>query len=191
MDPEDDALERAVTRQLYRLHCPDPQVLGDFYLGTLDAGREEVEAHLQECSRCRDELATLERFLRIRDRPDVRVLVAQWWPALRVAEAAPAYAVRGSPQLASATYRAGELTLHVSITEDPQDRSVRTVVGILSSDAGSVLEARARLVGASYHGEAEVDAVGQFVFDAVPPGRYTLEVETDETTVQVYPLDVG
>ncbi len=37
----DRALESALTRQLYRMHCPDPQVLGDYHLGVLQAGREE------------------------------------------------------------------------------------------------------------------------------------------------------
>jgi hypothetical protein len=103
----DQALESALTRQLYRMHCPDPQVLGDYHLGVLQAGREEVEAHVRECPRCQEELEGLERFLRIRDRPDVRVLLAQWLPALRVAEPAPAYALRGSVQLSSATLPGG------------------------------------------------------------------------------------
>lgn len=190
MEAQDDALEHALTKQLYRAPCPDPQVLGDFQLGTLQVGREEVQAHLEVCSRCREELATLERFLRIRDRPDLRVLLAEAWPALRVAEPGLAYAVRGSPQMTSATYRAGELTLTVSITEDPQDRSLRTVAAILSSDA-QVPPARARLIGSFYHAETSLDPVGQFAFDSVPPGRYTLEVEAGETVMQVYPLEVG
>lgn len=185
-----DALEHALTKQLYRAPCPDPQVLGDFHLGTLQVGCEEVRAHLEECSRCREELATLERFLRIRDRPDLRILLAQVWPDLRVAEPSLAYAVRGSPQLTSATYRAGELTLALSIMEDPLDRSLRTVAGILTSDV-QLHPARARLIGTSYHAEAGLDPVGQFAFDSVPPGRYTLEVEVGETLMQVHPLEVG
>lgn len=190
MEAHDEALEHALAKQLHRAPCPDPQVLGDFHLGTLQVGREEVQVHLEICSRCREELATLERFLRIRDRPDVRVLLAQAWSALRAAELSPAYAVRGGPQMTSATYRAGELTLTVSMTEDPQDRSLRTLAGILTSDLG-VPPARARLIGSAYQGEASVDPVGQFAFDSVPPGRYTLEVEAGETVMQVYPLEVG
>jgi hypothetical protein len=190
MDPL-DALERAVTKRLYRFRCPDPQVLGDLHLGVLQEGREEVEAHVRECTRCQEELAALERFLNIRDRPDLRVLVARWVPHLQVAEPTPAYAVRGAVQLSSATYRAGEFTLTVSITEDPQDPSLRTLAGILSCEAELDGGARARLAGPGYQEEAPVDPVGQFVFERVPLGRYTLEVEVEDTLVQVSPLEVA
>lgn len=186
-----DALERAVARQLYRFRCPDPHVLGELHLGLLDSGREEVEAHVRECPRCQEELAILNRFLRARDRPDWRILVAEWAPQLRVAEPAAAYAVRGSAQLAAATYQAGEYALTVSVTEEPQDASLRTVAGIVSWETQPEQPARARLVGFHYEQEAEVDSVGQFAFEAVPRGRYTLEVEVGDALVQVSPLEVS
>ncbi|MCS7234815.1 MAG: hypothetical protein RMM30_02390 [Armatimonadota bacterium] len=190
MDP-DEALDRALTRQLYRFACPEPHVLGELHLGVLEEGREQVEAHVRNCPRCQEELAALERFLRTRDQPDLRVLVAQWVPQLQVAEPAPAYAVRGTVQLASATYQAGEFTLSVSITEDPQNPSLRTVAGIVSGEAEPGGQARARLVGPTYHEEEAVDTVGQFAFDRVPAGRYTLEVELEDALVQVSPLEVA
>ena len=187
----DRALESALTRQLYRMHCPDPQVLGDYHLGVLQAGRKEVEAHVRECPRCQEELEGLERFLRIRDRPDVRVLLAQWLPALRVAEPAPAYALRGSVQLSSATYRAEEFTVGVSITQDPTDPSRRILAGTVWCEGELEQPARARLVGPAHQEEVDVDPVGQFAFDSVPPGKYTLEVEAGQTLVQITGLDVS
>ncbi len=192
MQEAQDPLERALARQLYRLRCPDPLVLGELHLGTLEgAQQQEVSAHVSECPRCQQELATLDRFLKSRDRPGVRLWVAELLPQLRVAELAPAYAVRGSFQLASATYRAGEFTLTVSITEDPQDPSLRTLAGIVFREAELEPGARARLLGARYEQEAEVDPVGQFAFTSVPKGRYTLELEAGDDLVQVSPLQVS
>lgn len=187
-----DPFERALVRQLYRFRCPEPHVLGEFHLGLLDDPRRgEVEEHLRECPHCQEELNTLERFLRVRDRPSVRVLVAEWLPQLRVAEMAPGYALRGTLHLTSATYRAGEFTLTVSITEDPQDASLRTVAGIVSCEGELLARGRARLVGAELEREVELDPVGQFAFDRVARARYTLEVEVGDALVQVSPLEVG
>jgi anti-sigma factor RsiW len=192
MEEEHGPLERALVRQLYRFRCPEPHVLGEFHLGLLEEGRRaEVEAHVRECPHCQGELVTLERFLKVRDRPSVQVLVAELLPRLQVAEPAPAYALRGTLHLASATYRAGEFTLTVSVTEDPQDPSARTVAGILSRGAEPEAGARVRLVGPQGEQEAEADEVGQFAFERVPRGRYTLEVEAGDALVQASPLEVG
>jgi hypothetical protein len=185
----DDVLERALTRKLYRVECPDPHVLGEYHLGLL-GDRPEVAAHVQDCRLCQEELVALKRFLGVREIPPARVLLAQWLPSLRVAEPAPAFALRGEPRMTSATYRAEEFTVTVSVHEDPKGPDVRIVSGVVTpvdvSHGGWAL-----LSGPAHTAEVPVDAAGQFAFGGVPVGRYTLELQLGEATVQVSPLEVA
>ena len=58
------ALQRVLLRAFYRLHCPQSQVLGDYYLGLLpEAEVMAIQAHLAECPYCPAELEDLRRFL--------------------------------------------------------------------------------------------------------------------------------
>jgi anti-sigma factor RsiW len=58
------ALQRVLLRALYRLHCPQSQVLGEYYLGLLaEAEVVAIQAHLAECPYCPAELEDLKRFL--------------------------------------------------------------------------------------------------------------------------------
>lgn len=59
-----DLDQQALRAALYRVECPDPQVLGEYHLGLLaPADRAAIEEHLQECSLCAADLAKLKRFL--------------------------------------------------------------------------------------------------------------------------------
>jgi hypothetical protein len=71
MPPSEDdaALERALTRKLYRKDCPPPEVLGEMRLGLLaEAQAEPVRAHLDTCPHCQAEVRDLERLLQLEDR---------------------------------------------------------------------------------------------------------------------------
>jgi anti-sigma factor RsiW len=58
------ALQRVLLRAFYRLHCPQSQVLGEYYLGLLpEAEVMAIQAHLAECPYCPAELEDLRRFL--------------------------------------------------------------------------------------------------------------------------------
>ncbi len=184
----DDGLERTLTRKLYRVECPDPHALGEYHLGLLE-DRPEVTAHVRECRLCQEELAALERFLGVRERPPARVLLAQWLPSLRVAEPAPAFALRGEPRMTSATYRAEEFTVTLSVHDDPRGADLRILSGVVTP-LDMAHGGRALLSGPVHTAEAPVDPAGQFAFDQVPAGRYTLELQLGDATVQVYPLEV-
>jgi hypothetical protein len=72
---DDAALERALTRQLYRKDCPPPDVLGEMRLGLFPAAQADaVRAHLDACPHCRAEVRDLDRLLRFegRERPGLR-----------------------------------------------------------------------------------------------------------------------
>jgi anti-sigma factor RsiW len=58
------ALQRVLLKAFYRLHCPQSQVLGEYYLGLLpEAEVVAIQVHLAECPYCPAELEDLRRFL--------------------------------------------------------------------------------------------------------------------------------
>jgi anti-sigma factor RsiW len=58
------ALQSDLLRALYRLHCPDSQVLGDYHMGLLaEAKASTIREHLVECPYCAAELEALKQFL--------------------------------------------------------------------------------------------------------------------------------
>lgn len=66
---DDAALERALTRKLYRKDCPPPESLGEMRLGLLAEGQASaVRAHLDACPYCQAEFRGLDRLLRLEDR---------------------------------------------------------------------------------------------------------------------------
>jgi hypothetical protein len=72
---DDTALERALTRNLYRKDCPPPEVLGEMRLGLLPAAQADAaRAHVDACPHCRAEVRDLDRLLRFenRERPGLR-----------------------------------------------------------------------------------------------------------------------
>ncbi len=185
----DDQLERALSRKLYRVECPDPHVLGEYHLG-LRGDRPEVAAHVRSCRLCQEELAGLEKFLAVREVPPSRILLGQWLPSLKVAEPAPAFALRGEPRMVSATYRADEFTVTVSVHPDPNAAELRILTGV-ASPVDVSCGGQALLVGVQHTAQTPVDIAGQFAFDGVPVGQYTLELQLGETAVQISPLEVS
>jgi anti-sigma factor RsiW len=58
-------LERLLRQALYRFDCPSPDLLRDYHWGYLPADeRRRVEAHLEACPHCAEELADLAEFVR-------------------------------------------------------------------------------------------------------------------------------
>jgi hypothetical protein len=79
---DDAALERALTRKLYRKDCPPPESLGEMHLGLLpEAPSDAVRAHLDTCPHCQAEVRGLDRLLRLedRERPGLRRIRDRWW----------------------------------------------------------------------------------------------------------------
>lgn len=56
--------ESSLRQRLKRFDCPSPQQLGDYQLGLLEADEAEaIQRHLEQCPRCKAELAMLIQFL--------------------------------------------------------------------------------------------------------------------------------
>lgn len=59
-----DDFERQLLARLYRWDCPGPEELSDFFLGSLpDKQCAAIDAHLEQCLLCRQEINYLRKFL--------------------------------------------------------------------------------------------------------------------------------
>ncbi len=57
-------IEMALNQQLFRQDCPPPHQLTDYFIGIVDVeDRKKIDDHLSRCVSCREELATLAKFM--------------------------------------------------------------------------------------------------------------------------------
>jgi hypothetical protein len=181
--------ETALRSRLYRFDCPSPHRLGEYELGLLEAGeRMRIATHALECDPCMAELHTLREFMAVD--PEIpesfmerarRVLAALVAPAPEVVP----FGVRGADtQLRQ--YRAEGA--QVSVEAGPEPGSV---IGLLVLDGGQSPVGQARLVlpdGASQL--ASIDEYGNFDFEDVPGGSYTLELDLAHEVIVIEQLTV-
>lgn len=175
-----------------RAACPAPELLLRFQAGLLavdEAAR--VADHAAACADCAAELALLtappEPSLPGRlARAGVRLVRALLQPA-----APPALALRGAALEARRAVFAGEgYQVLVVVTPVRAAGGPYEVEGQLVGPAGA-LSGTARLSGsAQAEREAEVDALGFFAFDAVPPGAYTVSLIAGDVEVLTEILEV-
>ncbi|MDR5709839.1 MAG: hypothetical protein QN172_00890 [Armatimonadota bacterium] len=179
-----DPLEDALRRRLYRLHCPPPEVLGEWRLGLLQA--QEIQDHLTICSHCREELRWLDGLLAAGVREVVRrTLFLHPVPSLP-----PAFALRGAGSLSRTTYAGEGYTLTLEVTQDPRDPACRSVHGILGGHHRPH-RGEAILSSASALFSAPLDDLGQFAFSQVPAGRYELRVVLEELEIRLDSLELS
>jgi hypothetical protein len=182
-----DPLERALRSRLYRMACPAPEVLGEWYLGLCEDA-EAIAEHVRSCPHCTEEVRQLAALLALGVRePPVRRLVASLFSG--PLPGAPAFALRGVASLQAATYAAEGYVILVGIEPDPQDPGLRTVLGMVTGcpEPGA---AQVFLRSEDVDRTASVDDVGQFVFPEVTPGRYDLLVRFPDVEIQAGPMDV-
>lgn len=188
--------QRWLQQVLYRLDCPSPQQLGDYELDLVaPETRTRIAQHVLDCPRCTAELAGLRAFLAVDDAllgaPDAdlvgRSALDRLAGQLRrvvatlVAPPQPAYAgLRGAAPPDVLTYRAGAVTITLSIGRAARRDRVSLMGLVVREDtetdegAGGL----ARLAGAGGDAStAEVDDLGNFVFESVPAGVYRLELD--------------
>jgi hypothetical protein len=187
--------------RLYRLTCPTPAELGEYYLAMLSRERSAwLAQHLLECPHCAREVAQLQGYLDELDtdvEPGVlerlRVLVARLVRGSAVGGGphtpvlAPAYGgLRGAPG-ETATYEAEGVRITLQVQEGAAEQS-RTLLGLVTGIALSGLEARL-WAGSELVGRTLVDELGNFALVAASPGRYALSLCSSQSEVRIPDLE--
>jgi hypothetical protein len=184
-------MEAWLHRSLYRFDCPDPHTLGEYELEFLEPEqRTRIAAHASECDHCRAELQTLRAFLTeptqvpesILDR--VRRLVATLvTPASGIAHAG----LRGNSTPAVRVYEVEDVTVTIGPGQGPG-----TLIGLVmaTSSPPEVLMGReVRLVPQSgVPRAAALDDIGNFDFEDLVAGTYSLELDLPDSVVVIEEL---
>ena len=199
------ALQQRLAVQLYRVDCPSALDLGEYQLGVLPTERvDAINRHVAHCDHCRDELAHLSR---VRQRwplpaegaaqPEqatgLRVLVANLLDQLSAAwqpgGPTPAFGLRGHlPQMT--VYAAEELTIALTVQDDPEQRGHKELLGLLSG-----ADEPNQLLAALWQDDqlltsAPVDEYGNFTFSALDPGAYLLTLNGPTLALSIHDLSI-
>jgi hypothetical protein len=191
--PDDSRLEVWLHRSLYRFDCPAAHTLGEYHLDLLPAEqRVEVATHVVDCDECRAEVTTLRSFL---SQPiaapesalaRARRLVATLMPPA----AGLAYGgLRGRQEPAVRVYEVEDVT--VTIGAGQGSGSLIGLVMVTSSPPEQLVGRSVRLLPAEGSPlEATLDDIGNFEFDAVPPGVCVLELDLPDSLVVIEDMSV-
>ena len=176
-------------RLLFRFDCPEPQVLGEYQLDVLDAEqRLNVARHAAECQECAAELTELRAFLAV-DPPVPetmferarRVLATLITPAPELV----LHSLRGADDAATLQFEAED----VSITVSPgAERG--GLVGLLTGEVETVGHAVELRADGQRAANTTVDDLGNFEFEGLPAGGYTLELELGDRVIVIENLQI-
>lgn len=190
--------QRSFRTVLRRFDCPCPQQIGEYELGLVDPEqRQQLAAHVVDCPRCTEELATMRAFLA--DRRDLEprssrspfVVIAELLaPRTQLAMAG----FRGSEDDQDLAYRAGEVT--ITVGPGLGSRVGRwSVVGLILSESGELEADDAAEIQLTQADDTvattNVDDLGNFVFDDVRAGRYGLRLLLADRTIVVENVRIG
>jgi hypothetical protein len=206
--------QKQLAVQLYRVECPSPLELGEYHLALLPAERVlTVEKHLTACLHCAREIQTLQGYLttlsstlepvapsvasNVSLGQRVRRLVAKWIdPLLGTVESGgsvPAFAaLRGEAenQDVQFVYEAEDVQIIIELQTDPTQPDRKVLLGlILGLAADQAFEAQLQQTeqAALF---APVDELGNFVFDKLMVGTYTLLLRSAETEIRIEDVKV-
>jgi len=174
-------METSLSRLLYRFDCPTPHTLGEYALDILDTEeRVSVASHAAGCHECAAELSTLRTFLAT-EPPLTETL---WDRARRIVATlltpAPGLALgtlRGAADVATRQYEADDVTVSVG-----RGLERGSLIGLITGGVGRT----ARLESHT----SEIDDLGNFEFEGLLPGTYTLELDVDDRVIVVENLQI-
>jgi len=189
-------LESALGRRLYRYRCPDSLTLGEYHQRLLPAeARREIRRHVETCPRCGLEIRRLEQYLQAAPLPEPLLRGAHTRGRVNVslgfrlsAEVfSSALAVRGQPD-GLRCYRVGASGL---VTLDVQRLAgdARSLVGLMLNLAPEEFQA-CLWRGDEMLQTVSVDSLGNFLFEAVPAGRYHLILKSREAEICLQGVEV-
>lgn len=188
--------QEVLRQRLYRYDCPSSQTLGEYELGMLvSVERTRIAQHVVACPHCLAELETLRAFMAVEAEVPpvgamarVRQLVATLVPAPRGAMAG----LRGAGDDATRTYRAGDVTITLDVGAVRRGRA--QIIGLIWREDGDMLPpgSIATLIGAQEMAiPAEVDDLGNFVFDDIGTGIWRVELALGGDNIVIDDLQIG
>jgi anti-sigma factor RsiW len=170
----------------YRSLCPSAMQLSEFHVGSLpDKQAALIAAHMHICPECRREIEHLAHFLAVTQAAEpkptgalerVRVLLAELITAPGSAGLAyqPALAgVRGEAGSRARIYAADGLQISLEIQDALLGAGRKMIVGLAIGEIQPASRVTLWQAG-KQAGEAALDEVGDFVFDGLGAGSYTL-----------------
>lgn len=197
--------EQRLRALLYRGTCPEAHELGQFEMKMLNAERAALVAqHVDTCPRCAMELAVLGDFFKD-VAPDleyslaerVRVLIARLASDLgRLGgdrQPAPLLAgVRGEGA-GPLIYEAEEVQVSMEVQDDAGRAGRKSILGLVTGAEARGWQAMlwqesgplAELVQTQ-----EIDELGNFVFEGLRPGNYSLTLRGEDVEVVIQELAV-
>lgn len=186
------AAEALLSAALTRADCPAPELLLRYQAGLLGAEEAAIVAeHIAACADCTEELALLAEppapsLAGSLARAGARILRALLQPA-----PPPALALRGDePGGRRVAYAVEGYQVLLATTPGRPATGPAQLEGQLLSP-GAPATGMARIsAGEAIVAEAEVDELGFFAFDQLPPGSYTLTLDLGEDQIVVEPLAV-
>lgn len=186
-------MEQLLLALLYRHSCPEPETLGDYYLGRLPPGRRlAVAQHLRHCPHCTEELRSYGEEDEIEATDDLRAWLDQVVSRVRWAVASPDLlptAARGVPYTQQA-YQTEDTQIVVEVSPARAGYRRMDLMGQLQpSDAADMIELWDADM-ASVVGDQLVEEMGYFEFRQLSQGDYFLCLRADETETWLGPLAV-
>jgi hypothetical protein len=189
----DDAVEQRLRQSLFRFDCPDAQTLGEYELEMLDpVERTRVAAHAVDCNECQSELGVLRAFLAEPTKVSEPVLQRARRILATLVAPRPGLAyggLRGASDSTTRVYEAGDVT----VTMGPGS-TTGSMLGLVvaAGTPAAALEGRSvRLVNPlGVPADTRLDDLGNFEFEHLDAGIYSLEVDLPLGLVVVQELRV-
>lgn len=189
-------LEHGLHARLYRRTCPDTLTIGEYALGMLPQEQLlSIADHLVECPHCATESRDYTKFLSAPDDPPaergVLATIRRLLARPLVAPDPVLAGLRGSGNGDSITYAAENLHIFVSIQRATRGSGFVLAGMLQTEDAGGAPSAEAHLLEGDRLLQTErIDEFGSFIFNAVPPATYRIEVHLPDTIVELESVTV-
>lgn len=188
-------IEQLLLALFYRHSCPEPETLGDYFLGRLPSGKRlAVAQHLRRCPHCTEELS----FFGEEDETEkeagelttwLRRVVSRVRWAITAPDLLPTPAVRGTPYTQQAYQTEGA---HIVIEISPARAGYRRL-DLMGQIQPAEAAADVDLWNAGTAATLEtqpVDEMGYFEFRQLSPGDYFLCLQGDEIETWIGPIAV-
>jgi len=196
--------------QLARYGCPTSDEITAYVAGTLpSADRAAIEQHMQECSRCAEDVAMTQSFFTQEERllswkpaPLIRRLIPAQRDKGALKGAAPAFGLRGeAKEMAEFADEDNDVTISLRYVADV--RGHETILGSIISGKQPELTLDESIPVRLLPFAEDADSVtpepiaetsaegGNFELTPVPPGQYHIEADLPDGLVVVGPITVG